>query len=95
MHTVSPSPWGETMANNHVSTKTRFKTCLSPAVDMELKMLRLAADAADLRRQLTPQDLARAPRLAAALDACEALFEELGWGNPSKPPGDIDEFDAD
>jgi hypothetical protein len=60
---------------------------------MELKMLRLAADAADLRRQLTPSYLARVPRLAAALDACEALFEELGWGNPSDPPGHDDEFD--
>ena len=35
--------------------------------------------AADLRRLLTPQDLTRAPRLAAALKACDALFEELGW----------------
>ncbi len=66
--------------------------CLA-AVDMELKMLRLAADAADLRRLLTPQDLARAPRLAAALDACDALFEELGWGNPSEPPEQDDEFE--
>jgi hypothetical protein len=50
-------------------------------VAMELKMLRLAADAADLRREVPPQQLAQWARLAAALDACEALFEELGWGD--------------
>jgi hypothetical protein len=76
MHDWSPSLWGETMA----------KTGLCGAVDIELKILRLAADAADLRRQLNPRELAGAPRLAAALDACDALFEELGWGNPWNPP---------
>ena len=89
MHTMSPSPWGETMAKNRVI----HKNGVSPTINMELKMLRLAADAADLRRLLTPQDLTRAPRLAAALDACDALFEELGWGNPSEPPGTYDEFE--
>jgi hypothetical protein len=89
MHTMSPSPWSETMAKNRPTSRNG----VSSAVDMELKMLRLAAAAADLRRQLTPSYLARAPRLAAALDACEALFEELGWGNPSDPPGQDDEFD--
>jgi hypothetical protein len=54
-------------------------------------MLQLAAAAADLRRQLTPQELAKAPRLVAVLDACDALFEELGWGNPSAPPEQGDE----
>ena len=53
--------------------------------------MRLAADAADLRRQLNPRELARAPRLAAALDACDALFEELGWGNPWNRPAEDDE----
>ena len=67
----------------------------SAAVDIELKMLQLAASAADLRRQLTPQDLAKAPCLAAALDACDALFEELGWGNPSAPPEQGDESVTD
>jgi hypothetical protein len=89
MHTVSPSPWVESMAKNRVIAKNG----VSPTIDLELKMLRLAADAADLRRLLTRQDLARAPRLAAALDACDAVFEELGWGNPSEPPGPDDEFE--
>jgi hypothetical protein len=66
---------------------------MAPAVDVELKLLRLAADAVDLRRQLSPSYLARAPRLEAALDACEALFEALGWGKPSEPPGQDDESD--
>jgi hypothetical protein len=64
----------------------------SAAVDLELKMLQLAASAADLRRQLTPQDLAKTPRLVAVLNACDAWFEELGWGNPSAPPEQGDEF---
>ena len=89
MQTLSPSPWLETMAKNRVIPKNG----VSRTIDMELKMLRLAADAADLRRRLTPQDLARVPRLAAALDACDAVFEELGWGNPSEPPGQYDEFE--
>ena len=32
-------------------------------------------------REVPPQQLAQWARLAAALDACEALFEELGWGD--------------
>ena len=52
----------------------------SPAVAMELRVLRLAADAADIRRDVTPQELAKSTHLAAALDACEALFEAMGWG---------------
>jgi hypothetical protein len=40
----------------------------------------LAADAADIRRDFTPQQVAKCGPLAAALDACEALFEALGWG---------------
>jgi len=82
MHDWSPSPWGETMA----------KKRLPAAGNLELKILRLAADAADLRGQLTARELARAPRLAAALDACAALFEELGWGDPSQPPGQCDKL---
>jgi hypothetical protein len=66
----------------------------SAAVEMELKMLQLAASAADLRRQLSAEELAKAPRLVAALDACDALFEELGWGDPSAPP-DEDESVTD
>jgi hypothetical protein len=81
MHDWSPSPWSEAIAKNG----------LPSAVEIELKILRLAADAADLRRQLNPRELARAPRLAAALDACDALFEELGWGNPWNRPAEDDE----
>jgi hypothetical protein len=52
----------------------------SPSVAIELRALRLAADAADIRRDFTPQQLAKCGPLPAALDACEALFEALGWG---------------
>jgi hypothetical protein len=52
----------------------------APAVAMELRVLRLAADAADIRRDLTPQQ-AKCAQLTSALDACEALFEALGWGD--------------
>jgi len=71
MYRRSPAPCAKVPAKNRHS----------PAVAMELKMLRLAADAADLRREVPPQQLAQWARLAAALDACEALFEELGWGD--------------
>jgi hypothetical protein len=79
----APSPWGGAMA----------KRRRSAAIDMELKVLQLAATAADLRRRLTARDLARIPRLAAVLDACDALFEELGWGDPLAPPEPGDAFD--
>jgi hypothetical protein len=85
MRAWSPSPWAETMARSRRSA----------AFDMELKMLQLAAFAADLRRQLTPEELAKTPRLVAVLDACDALFEELGWGNPSAPPQQGDESVTD
>jgi hypothetical protein len=73
MHTWSPSQSGGT-----IDKSRRLST-----VGTELKVLQLAASAADLRRQVTARELAKAPRLAAALDACDALFEELGWGHPS------------
>jgi hypothetical protein len=60
--------------------KAPAKVRQSPAVAMELRVLRLAADAADIRRDLTLQQ-AKCPHLTAALDACEALFEALGWGD--------------
>jgi hypothetical protein len=53
----------------------------SPAIAMELRMLRLAADAADIRQDLEPHVLAKYPELAAALEACEALFKSMGWGD--------------
>ena len=61
-------------------TKAPAKVRHSPALEMELRVLRLAADAADIRRDLTPEQ-AKCPNLTAALDACEALFEALGWGD--------------
>jgi hypothetical protein len=61
--------------------KAQAKVRHSPAVATELRVLRLAADAADIRRDFTPQQLAKCARLAAALDACEALFEAMGWGD--------------
>jgi hypothetical protein len=47
----------------------------------ELTILRLAAIAVDLRGQLTPERLAKAPSLISVLDACARVFEELGWGD--------------
>jgi hypothetical protein len=58
----------------------------APAVAVELRALRLAADAADIRREFTPQQLAKCGPLAAALDACEALFDALGWGGAQAQP---------
>lgn len=60
--------------------KTTGKDRHAPAVAIELRVLRLAADAADIRREFTAQQLAKYQPLSAALDACEALFEALGWG---------------
>jgi hypothetical protein len=61
----------------------RQTAALSSAQYVELSMLRLAAIAIDLRGQLTPHERAKAPSLKAVLDACDALFEELGWGRPA------------
>ena len=61
-------------------TKVPAKVRHSPAVEMELRVLRLAADAADIRRDLTAEQ-AKCRNLTAALDACEALFDALGWGD--------------
>ena len=58
----------------------------APAVAMERRVLRLAADAADIRKDLSPQELAKCARLTAALDACEALFEAMGWGDAQEEP---------
>jgi hypothetical protein len=53
-----------------------------PASDLtELTILRLAAIAVDLRGQLTPERMAKAPSLITVLDACDRVFEELGWGD--------------
>ena len=61
----------------------RQASAMSSAQYVELSMLRLAATAIDLRGQLTPHERARMPSLEAVLDACDALFEELGWGRPA------------
>jgi hypothetical protein len=47
---------------------------------IELMILRLAAAAVDIRGQLTPREISKKSNLTRALDACEALFDELGWG---------------
>jgi hypothetical protein len=49
-------------------------------------VLRLAAEAADIRREFTPQQLAKYGPLIATLDACEALFDALGWGGVQAQP---------
>jgi len=55
--------------------------------DTELTILRLAAIAVDLRGQLTPERMAKAPSLITVLDACDRVFDELGWGdNVSQRP---------
>lgn len=71
----------------------RHTSAMSSAQYVELSMLRLAAIAIDLRGQLTPHERARAPSLGALLDACDALFEELGWGRPSASLPDADRAD--
>jgi hypothetical protein len=53
----------------------------SPALAMELRVLRLAADAVEIKKDIASHDLANCPYVAAALKACEALFESMGWGD--------------
>lgn len=47
---------------------------------IELMILQFAAMAVDLRGKLTPREVSKVSNLNRALDACESLFEELGWG---------------
>lgn len=61
------------------------KVSSASAEFLELQALRLAAVAVDLRGRLAPCEIARIPQLVKALDACDALFEDLGWGRPSGP----------
>jgi hypothetical protein len=67
--------------------KAPAKVRHAPAVAMELRLLRLAADAADIRQDLTPQQ-AKCAHVTAALDACEALFEAMGWGDAQSEEAD-------
>lgn len=53
---------------------------MSHAELIEIRLLRLAAAAVDLRDQLTPRQIAETPGLLTALEACDVLFDELGWG---------------
>ena len=78
----TPAPYAKTpgKTSSKTSSRTTSKARQSPTVALELRVLRLAADAADIRRDFTPQQLAKCEPLTAALDACEALFEALGWG---------------
>ena len=68
------------------SAKAPAKVRHSPAVAMELRLLRLAADATGIRKDISPQELAKCSRVRAALDACEALFEAMGWGDAQEQP---------
>jgi hypothetical protein len=53
---------------------------MSTAELIEIRLLRLAAAAVDVRDQLTPRQIAETPALITVLEACDVLFEELGWG---------------
>lgn len=65
-------------------TGKRRKPKLSTTELAEIRLLRLAAAAVDVRDQLTPQEIAKIPSLLTVLEACDVLFGELGWG-PSGP----------
>jgi hypothetical protein len=49
----------------------------------ELKILRLAAMAVDLRTTLTAKEIQRVPSLSVALGALERVLEEMGWADGS------------
>jgi hypothetical protein len=50
------------------------------AANRELSVLRLAATAADVRKRITQAEIKKAPSLAAAFAALDAVWEEMGWG---------------
>ncbi len=57
---------------------------------LEIRLLRLAAAAVDVCDQMTPQEIENTPSLRAVLDACDVLFDDLGWG-PLGPSENSDE----
>jgi hypothetical protein len=57
---------------------------------LEIRLLRLAAAAVDVRDQMTAQEIEKTPSLLAVPDACDVLFDELGWG-PLGPSENSDE----
>lgn len=57
---------------------------------VEIRLLRLAAAAVDVCDQMTAQEIENTPSLRAVLDACDVLFDELGWG-PLGPSENADE----
>lgn len=63
--------------------KNEQRKLISATKFVELNILRLAALAVDLRGQLTPRAATRTPSLVTVLDACDLLFEEMGWGRPN------------
>ncbi len=63
---------------------------MSPAELIEIRLLRLAAAAVDVCDQMTPEEIENTPSLRAVLDACDVLFDELGWG-PLAPSENADE----
>jgi hypothetical protein len=57
---------------------------------VEIRLLRLAAAAVDVCDQMTPEEIGNTSSLRAVLDACDVLFDELGWG-PLGPSENADE----
>ncbi|HMK70013.1 MAG TPA: hypothetical protein VK442_03475 [Xanthobacteraceae bacterium] len=53
---------------------------------VEIRLLRLAAAAVDVCDQMTLEEIENTPSLVAVLEACDVLFDELGWG-PLEPSG--------
>lgn len=64
--------------------KLRIK--LSTQEARELAILRLVATAVDLRKQITRFEIQRAPSLAAAFVALDAVWHEMGWDSASEAP---------
>jgi len=61
-------------------TSERRRLKMSAEELVEIRLLRLAAAAVDVRDQLTPWQIAQTPSLLTVLEACDVLFDELGWG---------------
>jgi hypothetical protein len=69
------------MIKNPQAAKISIST--AQRTEIQLLILRLAAVAVDLRREAA-NEIEYIPSLRGALDACDALFEELGWGETSR-----------
>ncbi len=71
-------------------SRERRKPKMSTEELVEIRLLRLAAAAVDVCDQMTPEEIENTPSLHAVLDACDVLFDELGWG-PLGPSENADE----